>query len=135
MDLKGNEALLAIVSATGDGAVHIPCGTRRIKLSDDKDAEAVRSFLQTIKTFHHENAIDAFAIKSRAHGGRMGDGAVSFKLETMFQLVGCETTFVNPVALARFTRGNLAGIAPTILKYQENAYRCAAFHLNKAGEL
>jgi hypothetical protein len=135
VDLKGSAALLAIVSTTSDGAIHIPCATKRIALSDDKDAEAVRAFLQTIRTFHHENAIDVFAIKSRAHGGKMGGGAVSFKLETLFQLIECETAFVNPVALAKFGRGNLGGIPASILRYQEDAYRCAAFHLNKVGEL
>lgn len=135
VDLKGSEALLAIVSTDGDKAIHIPCATKRIALSDDKDAEAVRAFLQTIRTFHHENAIDAFAIKSRAHGGKMGGGAVSFKLETLFQLVECETAFVNPVALAKFARGNLGVVPESILRYQEDAYRCAAFHLNRAGEL
>jgi len=135
VDLKGNDALLAIVSTNGDGAVHIPCATRRISLSDDKNAETVRAFLQTIKTFHHENAIDAFAIKSRAHRGQMAGGAVSFKIETLFQLIECEIVLVNPVALAKFGRGNFAGSPASILKYQQDAYRCAAFHLNKVGAI
>ena len=65
----------------------------------------------------------------------MGGGAISFKIETLFQLVDCEAVFVNAVALASFAKGNLAGVPNGLLKYQEDAYRCAAFHLNKVGAI
>ncbi|HWU19318.1 MAG TPA: DUF3010 family protein [Devosia sp.] len=132
--IKSNVAQLAIVEDTEDGPILVNCGTKKIELADDKNAADIRSFLHSIKTFAHENGIDTFAIKARAHGGQMAGGAVSFKIETLIQLVeDCDCILVNAVALSKFADKNVAGLPAGLLKYQEDAYRCAAYHMHKGG--
>ena len=56
------------------------------------------------------DTVDKFAIKTRAKKGRMAGGAVSFKIETLIQLVeGWNTRFVSPVALSNFAKKELEG--------------------------
>lgn len=134
VELKASEARLVLVSVKGDDPHHIGCKTRKLSLGDDKDSSAVKGLLQAVKTFAHEHGVDVFAIKARAKGGKRGGGAVSFKIETLFQLSDCEVVFVNPVALSKFAKTNLGGIPGGILKYQEDAYRCGVYHLKRAKE-
>lgn len=132
--IKSSTAQLAIVECSEDGPSLVQCETKKIQLADDKNAADIRSFLHAIKTFAHENGVDTFAIKARAHGGQMAGGAVSFKIETLIQLVeDCDCVLVNAVALSKFASKNVAGLPAGLLRYQEDAYRCAAYHLHKSG--
>lgn len=131
VDLKASEARLALVSAKDGGPHHIACGTRKLTLGDDKDSNSVKALLQAIKTYAHENAVDAFAIKARANGGQMGGGAVSFKIETLFQLSDKDVVFINAVALSKFAKTNLGGVPASVFQYQIDAFRCGGFHLKK----
>lgn len=134
VDIKSNEARLAIVGDDGETPMLVGCDTRKIALSDDKDAATLKSFLHSINAFAHENSIDAFSIKARAHKGKMAGGAVSFKIETLIQLVeGRPSVLVNPVALSKFAKKNIAGIPGGLFAYQEDAFRCAAYYLHKEG--
>ncbi|TIX45575.1 MAG: DUF3010 family protein [Mesorhizobium sp.] len=135
VDLTASEARLALVSVKDDDPHPISCKTRKLSLGDDKDGSSVKALLQAVKTFAHEHGVDVFAIKARAKGGQMGGGAVSFKIETLFQLSDREVVFVNPVALSKFAKTNLGGIPDGILKYQEDAYRCGVYHLKIAKEI
>ena len=131
VDIKGSEANLVIVESNGGNIAHINCATRKMQLGDDTDCQSLRLFYDAIKTFAYENQIAAFSIKSRAKNGQMAGGAISFKIETLFQLSDTPTIFVNPVALAKFGKTNMAGIPNGVYKYQQDAYRCAVFHINK----
>ncbi|WP_164898812.1 DUF3010 family protein [Mesorhizobium sp. M7A.F.Ca.MR.362.00.0.0] len=135
VDLKASEARLVLVSVKDDDPHHISCKTRKLNLGDDKDTSSVKALLQAVRTFAHEHGVDVFAVKARAKGGQMGGGAVSFKIETLFQLSDREVVFVNPVALSKFAKTNLGGIPDGVLKYQEDAYRCGVYHLKSAKEL
>ena len=56
------------------------------------------------------DTVDKFGIKNRAKKGRMAGGAVSFKIETLIQLVeGCNNRFVSPLALSSFAKKELEG--------------------------
>lgn len=136
VDLKASEARLALVSVNSDASpYHIGCKTKKLILDEDKNTDSVKTFLQAVKTFAHENGVDAFAIKARAKKGAMSGGAVSFKMEVLFQLSDREVVFVNPVALAKFAKSNLGGIPAGVLIYQNDAYLCGAYHLKKTGQL
>jgi hypothetical protein len=129
VDLKSNEARLCIVTVKSDEPTAISCKTKKITLADDKDCKSVNAFFQAVKSFATENKIDTFSIKSRAKNGLMAGGAISFKMEAIFQLSGSEVSFVNAVALSKFAKTNLGGIPSGILKYQEDAYLCGAYIL------
>ena len=132
VDLKASEARLALVSVKEDSPHFTDLNTKKLTLGDDKDVKVIKAFLQAVKTFAHENRVDVFAIKARAKGGKMGGGAVSFKIETLFQITDCEVVFVNPTALSNFAKTNLGGLPDGLLKYQHDAYRCAVYQLKKA---
>lgn len=77
VDLKGSEARLAVVTVKDDLAFHLPTKTKKITLGDDKDNGSIKNFLQTLKSFAHENHVDVFAIKARAKSGQMAGGAMN----------------------------------------------------------
>jgi len=135
VEISGSEALLAIATVNDGEISFVATGTKKIGLGDDKDAASVKACLQAIKSFAHENSIDAFAIKARAHKGKMAGGAVSFKVETLFQLTEYPVSLINAVALSQFAKKNIAGIPSGVLKYQEDAFRCAAYQMQKSGAL
>jgi hypothetical protein len=62
----------------------------------------------------------------------MAGGAVSFKIETLIQLVeGCDTRFVSPVALSNFAKKQLDAYPEKLLVYLKNAFLAGAYGLTK----
>lgn len=135
VEISGSEAAFAVVTVNDGDLAFIATGTKKLALGDDKDAAGIKAYLQAIKSFAHENNIDAFAIKARAQKGDRRGGAISFKIETLFQLSDCPVLLINPVALSNFGKKNIAGVPGGVLKYQEDAFRCAAYYLQNAGEI
>jgi len=120
---------LALVKVK-DGEPHsIDCKTKRLELGDDTDSASVKGLLQTIRSFSHEHHVEAFVIKARMKSGQMASGAVSFKIETLFQLSDTPIIFVTAKSLAGFAVTNLGGVPGSLKKYQEDAFRCGALHL------
>lgn len=135
VELKSSEARLILVDVIDGGPRHLACRTKSLKLGDEADIESIKAFFRAVKTFAHENNVHTFAIKTRAKTGRMAGGGITFKMEAIFQLSDSNVSLVNPVALAAFSKTNLAGIPNTILKTEENPYLCAVYELNKSGNL
>tara|TARA_R110002126_G_scaffold167330_5_gene315562 strand:+ start:22043 stop:22480 length:438 start_codon:yes stop_codon:yes gene_type:complete len=131
VELSGSEARLAVVELDHEGGPkYIELDTKKIKLSNDKSSEAIKSFKSAIQSFAHENAIEIVCIKDRAHKGRFAGGAISFKLESLIQSIdGCEIKFVSPQTLASFEKKNYAGAPSGMPKYLKPAFSSAAFVL------
>ena len=124
---------LAAVQLNDDGKVEM-CRpkTTRIELEDDTSEADLRSFLAALHEVARENAIDTFVIKTRAKKGRMAGGAVSFKIETLIQLVqGCHTRFVSPVALAHFAKKEVGEYPKKLPVYLKNAFLSGAHALTR----
>ncbi|MEP4197273.1 MAG: DUF3010 family protein [Aliishimia sp.] len=63
-------------------------------------------------------AAHACVCETRAKKGKMARGAVSFKIETLIQLVeDCDTRFVSPVALSNFAKKQLEAYPQKLLVY------------------
>jgi len=106
--------------------------TTRIELEDDTSQTDLRSCLADLQAFAQDHHITTFAIKTRAKKGRMAGGAVSFKIETLIQLVqGTQTTFVSPQALASFAKKDVETYPEKLPVYLKNAYLCGAYALTK----
>lgn len=131
VELSGSEARLAVVELDQEGGPkYIDIKTKKVKLSNDKSSEAIKSFKSAIQSFVHENSIQAICIKDRAHKGKFAGGAVSFKLESLIQSIdGCEVNFVSPQALASFDKKNYAGAPNGMPVYLKPAFSSAAFFL------
>ena len=132
-EISAQEVRLAVVELNDEQNVELfRIKKTRIELKDDMSEENLRSFLAALQEFSQENTIGTFVIKTRAKKGRMAGGAVSFKIETLIQLVeGCNTRFVSPIALSNFAKKKLLGYPEKLPVYLKNAFLCGAYALAK----
>ena len=132
-EISAQEVRLAVVQLNDEQNVELfRIKKTRIELKDDMSEENLRSFLAALQEFSQENTIDTFVIKTRAKKGRMAGGAVSFKIETLIQLVeGCNTRFVSPIALSNFAKKELVGYPEKLPVYLKNAFLSGAYALAK----
>lgn len=136
-EISAQEVRLAVVYLNDNGDMEmLRLKATRIELEDDTSEADLRSFLADLQEFSREHEIDTFVIKTRAKKGRMAGGAVSFKIETLIQLVeGCGTKFVSPVALAHFAKKDLDEYPEKLPVYLKNAFLSGAYALTKHGFL
>lgn len=134
-EISGQEVRLAVVYLDDEGDMEmLRLKATRIELEDDTSEADLRSFLADLQEFSREHEIDTFVIKTRAKKGRMAGGAVSFKIETLIQLVeGCGTKFVSPVALAHYAKKDLDEYPDKLPVYLKNAFLSGAYALTKLG--
>jgi hypothetical protein len=132
-EISASEVRLAVVHQTVEGSIEmLRLKPTRIELEDDTSEADLRSFLGALQEFSHENEIDTFVVKTRAKKGRMAGGAVSFKIETLIQLVeGCSTRFVSPVALSNFAKKEIEKYPEKMPVYLKNAFLAGAYALTK----
>jgi len=132
-EISAKEVRLAVVHLNDEGKMEmLRPKTTRIELEDDTSEADLRLFLAALHEFSRENEIDTFVIKTRAKKGRMAGGAVSFKIETLIQLVeGCHTRFVSPVALAHFAKKEVEAYPEKLPVYLKNAFLSGAYALTK----
>lgn len=132
-EISAKEVRLAVVHLSDEDNIEmLRPKTTRIELEDDTSEADLRSFLAALHEFSRENEIDTFVIKTRAKKGRMAGGAVSFKIETLIQLVeGCQTRFVSPVALSHFAKKEVEGYPEKLPVYLKNAYLSGAYALTR----
>ena len=132
-EISAQEVRLAVVYLNDDGDVELlRLKTTRLELEDDTSEADLRLLLATLHEFARENEIDIFAVKTRAKRGRMAGGAVSFKIETLIQLVqGCQTSFVNPVALSHFAKKEVEEYPEKLPVYLKNAFLSGAYALTQ----
>ncbi|MEP5633932.1 MAG: DUF3010 family protein [Tateyamaria sp.] len=132
-EISAQEVRLAVVELNDEGDVEmLRLKTTRIELADDTSETDLRAFLASLQEFANEHQITTFAIKTRAKKGRMAGGAVSFKIETLIQLVeDCDTRFVSPVALSNFAKKEIEAYPEKLLVYLKNAYLAGAYVLIK----
>ena len=132
-EISAKEVRLAVVYLDDDGSIEmLRLNTTRMELEDDTSESDLRSFLAALQEFARENEINTFSIKTRAKKGRMAGGAVSFKIETLIQLVeGCHTRFVSPVALSHFAKKEVEAYPGKLPVYMKNAFLSGAFVLTR----
>jgi hypothetical protein len=132
-EISAQEVRLAVVHLNDEGNVEmLRLKTKRIELGDDTSEADLRLFLAALHEFSRENEIDTFVVKTRAKKGRMAGGAVSFKIETLIQLVkGCHTRFVSPVALSHFAKKEVEEYPEKLPVYLKNAFLSGAYALTK----
>lgn len=129
VEIKGSEAIFAVVEVIDGHWTHVPTETKRIALNDDDDAKNVRSFADLVAGFLRDNKLTEVALKKRGKKGEFAGGPTTFKIEGVFQLNHeCSVQLVSaPTIAAQDKRHNFA-IPPTLNKYQVEAFRtaCAA---------
>ena len=132
-EISSKEVRLAVVFKNDEGIIEmLRPKTTRIELEDDTSEADLRLFMAALHEFSRDNEVDIFVIKTRARKGRMAGGAVSFKIETLIQLVeGCQTSFVSPVALAHFAKKEVEEYPEKLPVYLKNAFLSGAYILTR----
>lgn len=132
VDIKANEAILALVKTSPEDTIHVPCTTKRLALNDDRDVQALLTLKSSIEAFAHNHKVKAFVIKTRLGKGKLAAGGITFKIEALFQLSMIPVEFISPQTLAKFAKTNLGGVPEGVFEYQKDAYRVGACYLSKA---
>lgn len=87
IDLKGNDAIICLMSLDG-GLFSLPdCRVRKLSISDATDTEQVRKFQFDFEKLMNDYQIEHVVIRERMTKGKFAGGSVSFKLEAAIQLV------------------------------------------------
>lgn len=87
IDLKGNDAIVCLMSLDG-GLFSLPdCRVRKLSIADATDTEQVRKFQFDFEKLMNDYQIEHVVIRERMTKGKFAGGSVSFKLEAAIQLV------------------------------------------------
>src|SRR3974390_2329183 len=97
VEIKGTEAIMAVVEAGGGQFVSIDVEPNRIALQNDEDPKFVKSFFETFAAFTRDNKVERIVIKKRSKKGDYAGGVLTFKIEGLIQLVeGCSVDMIAP---------------------------------------
>jgi len=87
VELKGNDAIVCIMSRE-NGLYDIPhLRVQKIAIADAGDAEQVRGFQFAFAKLMEDYKVDKVVIRGRALKGKFAGGPVGFKLEAAIQLI------------------------------------------------
>lgn len=127
VDLKANNAIFTVLQQQDDDIViYIDLKIKKITLEDDENQNSVVEFFKNVSDFLAFNKIDKVVIKKRAKKGNFSGGAVTFKMESMFQLNNiCDTFLVSSQAVSSYERKNEITYPNELKKYQEHSYLSA----------
>ena len=85
VELKGSEALICLLSKSGD-LFDIPdCRQIRFSVKDSDDQQQMRYFQQSFAKLLEDYKVDRVVIRQRPHKGKFAGGAVGFKMEGALQ--------------------------------------------------
>jgi len=129
VELKGNDAIICIMSRE-NGLYDIPqIRVQKISLVDAGDAEQVQHFQFTFAKLMSDYQVDNVVIRGRALKGKFAGGPVGFKLEAAIQLIKEVTVeIVSGSTVKKMLAKSQINIdfRDTGLKqYQENAFESA----------
>ncbi len=135
VDLKGNDAIICLMSLA-DGLFTLPdCRVRKLTIADATDAEQLRKFQFDFEKLMADYQIDHVVIRERMTKGKFAGGAVSFKLEAAIQLAdGINTSLLSPSKAKEIMKKSQVHInfQDTGLKqFQELAFMSALAYLER----
>lgn len=132
IELRGSEAILAIIDADDAGQQYRNIEPRKIKIGNDESTNAVQSFYESFKNYVTDNHIDVVVVKKRKKSGSMAGGGVSFKLEALIQLNGvAEVVFVSGQGVAASHKKDNFELPAEINRYQEAAFMSACLYIRQ----
>jgi hypothetical protein len=132
VEIKGSEAIFAVVEYVDADLAHVPATVKKIALEDDDIAANVRQFRTQVAAFISDNGLKMLAIKKRGKKGEFAGGPTTFKIEGVLQLLeGCEAVLVSPQTISAQAK-KLAELPGSLNKYQHEAYKTACAVLLKA---
>ena len=135
VELKGSEAIFALIDVVNEEISLVACQTRKIKFGDTAEQRSTQKFYDAICGFILEHNVEQIGIKQRAPKGPFAGGPVTFKMEALFQLNPHAVTQLFPgPTIAAATRRHDFKVPNQLNQYQAEAYLtacCLAMTLNK----
>jgi hypothetical protein len=133
VDLKGNDAVICLMSLT-DGlyALH-DCRVKKLSITDATDSQQLRKFQFDFVQLMTDYQIDHIVIRERMTKGKFAGGSVGFKLESAIQLADNFQTSLLSTSKIKETLKNshvVMNFKDTGLKqFQEQAFTTAFAYL------
>lgn len=126
VELKGNEAIVCIMSRE-NGLYDIPhLRVQKIALVDIGDAEEVRHFQFTFAKLMEDYNVEKVVIRGRALKGKFAGGPIGFKLEAAIQLIKELDVEIISSSIVKKTllksQVNIDFRDTGLKQYQENAF-------------
>ena len=126
IEMASSEARLVLLDGNKSNFQHIDVEPRKLKISDDENADEVRAFRDTLYTFLRENKVEIVSIKKRGKKGDYAGGPIGFKLEAITQLYDeCPIVLVAPATISVRIKKYSYGTPATLKKYQYSAFQTA----------
>ncbi|MET1077736.1 MAG: DUF3010 family protein [Pseudomonas sp.] len=136
VEIKANEAVLALVQRQASELQHLPVPTKKIALEDDEQAQSVKAFRTALETFVQAHQVTQIAIKKRSKKGEFAGGPVTFKIEGIIQLLDdCEVSLLSPQSISATQKKQQFSLPDSLNKYQHEAFltACTALFKQVAG--
>jgi len=123
ISIGSKDANICVIMKNDSEIQLIDTGMTKLSLDNDIDQENIKSYFKIFDAFINENEIDFVAIKARQHKGKFAGGAISFKIESLIQLIEKKVKIISAQTIASKTKK--ITIPKKIFKYQEEAYKTA----------
>ncbi len=126
VELSGIEATLAVVNVTKTATKFVKTDNFLFTLDKDEKIDNVKKFYDSIKNFIKENKVTHLAIKKRNKKGQYAGGAITFKMEGLFQMVDkVEVELLAPQSISATNKKNNFKIDKDMDTLQKTAYLAA----------
>ena len=126
IEMAASEARLVLLDGNKSDFHHINIGLRKLKITDDENADEIRAFRDNLYTFFRENKVETVAIKKRGKKGDYAGGPIGFKLEAITQLYEeCPVVLIAPATISIRIKKQITDTPATLKKYQYPAFQTA----------
>lgn len=135
VELKGNEAIICLMSLS-DGLIDLPdCRVRRLSLIDVHCSEQLKEFQFAFEKLMEDYKVDKVVIRQRPTKGKFSGSANGFKMEAAIQLIkdlNVETLSATEIKESLSRNPIPVAFANTGLKgFQEGAFTTAFASLSR----
>lgn len=132
IELKGSEAILALVEKTEHGVNHVSIATKKIPLVNGECCVQVKSFQETFESFCRDNLVEKVIIKKRGKKGEYAGGADTFKMEGIIQVSDAPNVIlISPQSISAMQKKHDIEIPEELNKYQHTAYLASVAGIDK----
>jgi len=132
VELKGNDAVICLISLS-DGLYSIhECRSKKLSISDANDAEQLAKFQFDFAKLMADYQVDQVVIRERMTKGKFAGGAVGFKLEAAIQLSDLNVSLLSTQTVKetmKKSKINLNFKDTGLKQFQEQAFSTALAYL------
>ena len=131
IELKSNEAIIVALDGRIEDFEILKLDFTKLKLNDPKSQDAVKDFHVAIANLFSIHGFDKIAIKERIMKGRFKGGPLSFKMESLIQMVDEPVQIVHSATVKSKIK-DVDVSFDDLKKFQEEAFRVALYLLSEA---